>query len=183
MTANVFTGGFGTDLSSTAPPTTPFTHGQALPLYWEEGNTFGCDPFHASSVDGVVVVYRGECTFLEKLFNAKQAGAQGVVVISDSDKLVTPSANDLELSVTGNVDDVFIVVVGSSDGDRFVELTVQASEAGHGKTFIELVRTPVDEGDESPMPTPTETQTHKTPIQDRYLFLNGIPLTNTRLLV
>ena len=49
------------------------------------------------ALDAIVLLHRGTCTFIEKLAYAKRAGARGVVVISDMDMAINPSAEAEEL--------------------------------------------------------------------------------------
>lgn len=189
ITSKAFTGAFGTDLSVGAALTTstPFSQGHALPLYWEDTNSFGCNPYQLSDIEGAVVVHRGQCTFLEKLLNVKQAGGKGVVVISDQDGLISPSTNPEDLAALGDMSDAFIVVLPSSEGDRLIELTVRGAQLGHVTTFVSLVRDPASAGsppeeEESKATSSLEDEPPK-PAPDRHLFLNGYPLMNTRLLV
>jgi mannosidase alpha-like ER degradation enhancer 1 len=72
-----------------------------------------------SYVDEALLVDRGECTFLEKLLNAKEAGASGVIVINDDDARVSPSIDDEEREEVGDaVDDVALVILTKTAGRR-----------------------------------------------------------------
>lgn len=67
--------GPGVDGSLTAP----------MALASDLGNQDACDPFRAASLVGTIVVAkRGGCWFVDKIENADQAGAVGVVVYNDT---------------------------------------------------------------------------------------------------
>lgn len=166
-----------------------FGHGEGVRLVMDLENLNGCQPF-AQQYDGeALVVYRGECTFLEKLINGKKAGASGVVVIHDEARGVNPSADEGELKSAGvSLDDVAIVVVGRPDGEAILAMMDAAETHGMGHAMLAVV--PTDETMEEPKPEEPKT----APERDRsdrkaaseparVLYLNGHPLLNTRLMV
>lgn len=59
-------------------------------------NGYGCLPFIASN--SVALVQRGNCTFASKMKTASEAGALAVLVLSDEDELLVPSAEGFELA-------------------------------------------------------------------------------------
>ncbi|KAJ7276287.1 alpha mannosidase-like protein [Mycena haematopus] len=87
-------------------------HAQSgVPVYRDDKNTFGCLPYNQPLQDAVIVVQRGECTFLQKLVMVKNAGAAGVLVVSDEDMPLNPTADAKELEEAGDLDDVGLVVL------------------------------------------------------------------------
>ena len=82
---------------------------------------------------------RGECTFLEKLMRANEAGASGIVVINDSDVGINPSANEEDLKVFGDsLDDVGGAVLGESDGRQVSAMLVAAEDHHAGRVVLAL---------------------------------------------
>ncbi|KAJ2158965.1 hypothetical protein GGF46_003370 [Coemansia sp. RSA 552] len=51
------------------------------------GSTEGCNPFSASLEGKVALIDRGNCTFVEKIIFAQEAGAAGVIILLDEDML------------------------------------------------------------------------------------------------
>ena len=97
---------FGPDITLDATFGTSHSRVWFLP----DANRRGCKaydlpPFAASegsrSSNVIVVVDRGECVFAQKMANAAQAGASAIIVISDEEEVIVPSANADELSAIG----------------------------------------------------------------------------------
>ena len=155
-------------------------------------NLNGCLPFSQQYDGEALVVYRGECTFLEKLINGKKAGASGVLVIADEEHGVNPSADQAALRDAGvSLDDVAIVVVGLPDGELILSMMETAETRGMGHAMLAVV--PMDEPvgqteetkSEEPRPEPTRDRSDRKAASEpaRVLYLNGHPLLNTRLMV
>lgn len=181
---------FGGD--PTNPPTSdeyplPFGHGNGARVVRVPANPQGCqlyDP-HSLPEDSVVLVHRGSCTFLEKLMNAAYSGASGVVVISDDDTPVNPSADQAEIAAEGALlDQVVAVVVTKKSGAEVTRMLDLAEARG----FLELM-VAVDPEGQSGVTDARESVDRKASERNqsedrgRYLYLNGHPLLNTRLLV
>ncbi|KAJ2721247.1 hypothetical protein GGI07_004080 [Coemansia sp. Benny D115] len=74
------------------------------------GSIEGCAPYHESYANQIVLVKRGNCTFVEKAANAQAAGAVGVMVYNFESDLMSPT------SVSPNVT-IPLVVIKSDDGE------------------------------------------------------------------
>ncbi|KAF8529066.1 alpha-mannosidase [Hysterangium stoloniferum] len=139
-----------------------------------EANRMGCQSYDKDLPAGVVlVVDRGECTFLQKLSMAKTAGAVGVIVASDTDEPINPSAEAVELEYAQrNLQDAALVVLRQSDVETLAGLLDTASRHDIGLLMS------VD-SQASSLPKPHS----KSGIGIRYLYVNGRPLINMELLV
>lgn len=116
---NAHTALFGADPSQppSAGKSTNFGHGGGVRIIKDPKNPQGCLPYEQSYEGEVLLTRRGDCTFLEKLIQGKAANASGVVVISDEERPVTPSADDEALKAIGDkLDDVSVVVLVVSTG-------------------------------------------------------------------
>jgi len=169
-----YVGFFGADLLEDTEEL-PLKLTGLIPVYRDDGNEFGCEPYDKSYQDGIILISRGECTFLEKLVEARNAGASGVVVVSDEDTAINPTADAGELVEAGNLDDVAIVILPRTAG-QLVEQLLDTTQ-GIGQVMLSLEHehqsaiTDAGEVDDVPLKN------------DRVLYLNGHPLLNTRLLV
>ncbi|KAK7470737.1 hypothetical protein VKT23_002158 [Stygiomarasmius scandens] len=174
---------FGADLSR-QDHEKPIRFSGLSPVYRDEDNLFGCSPFAKSYQDGVLIVSRGECTFLQKLIMARDAGAAGVLVIGDDNTFLNPTADPAELDVAGDISDVAIVVLPLQAGQLVEQLLVSVDESGLGQLMLSLEheRQPAV-GDSGDLPDQTPTRTEAEKEVHRILYLNGLPLLNTRLLV
>lgn len=174
-TLTAFTSLFGGD--PTAFPAEPlrFTHHAGTRIFHDESNHQGCLPYAQNFTDEVLVVHRGECSFLEKLQRAKEAGALGVVVFSDVDTGLNPSIDDNEVdAIGGSLDDVALVVLPQSSAKVVMKMMDDADALGLGQIVVTV--------ESEPPPPPSKAE--KDVVDDnRVLFLNGHPLTNTRLMV
>jgi len=118
---------------------------------------------------------------LERLLRAKEAGASGVVVLSDVDQAINPSANEEEIRMVGDsLDDVALVLLPHSSAQIVMDMIETTNKLGLG--HVQLIVDP--EGSVVASSQEVQTGTEKDGWDDkRVLFLNGHPLTNTRLLV
>lgn len=177
-----FTAFFGGD--PTAPfvegePFVTFGRGEGVPVVRDLDNPFGCKPYTQGYEDDAIVVTRGECTFLEKLVNAMVAGASGVVVISDSDVALNPTAEQHEIAAVGEgINEVALVVLTQSDGVLLQSL-MDAADNVAGRIWLAVEPMAEDPAPES------KTKKSNTDANEpaRLLYINGHPLLNTRLLV
>ncbi|KAF9055160.1 alpha mannosidase-like protein [Hymenopellis radicata] len=174
-----YTSFFGGD-ASVRPPSTQqrlrLSHTEALPVYRVESNLLGCEPYEQSYQDSVLLAYRGDCTFLQKLLMGKDAGAAAVLVVSDEDVGINPTANLDEVTEAGNVADVVLLVLTREAGNIVEEMFSLAEKQGLGQLMVSLD----PEGRAETAESIQETDTAKAA---RILYLNGHPLLNTRLLV
>lgn len=170
------TASFGGDLSPASDlKSRPlrFIRKEGVPVRSEWGNDHGCKPYKHQYTDSVLVVHRGECTFLEKLIHTQSASAAGVLVIGDDDTAINPTANAHELEAAGDLHDVAIVVLPRKEGRVLVDMMERVEQQGGNKITMVL------ESD----PWPTVPGPARTKDPDRILYLNEHPLLNTRLLV
>ena len=116
------TAAFGPDIQSTAA-TGRFSivnDGSATP-------TLGCQPVvnRGQVRDSIAIVDRGECLFVDKVRNAQQAGARGVIVVNNVSGLITLGGDATDIAIPA-------LMIRTSDGD----------------TLKELVRNPPDDPDD-----------------------------------
>lgn len=173
---------FGAD--PTAPQSIPgqaklrFGHGEGVRVTQEHSNPYGCRPYTQSFENDAILVRRGECTFLEKLVLAQAAGASGVVVVSDEETQINPSADVSELSTVDDlIGDVVIVVLRRSAGEVVSSMLNLANKDGIGQVMVTI-----EPGRQSATGDRGEERNNSRDI-NRVLYLNGHPLLNTRLLV
>lgn len=221
ITVLAFTSTFGADPSASVRRRAPNKTSSALAfgrgpagsvLTTILSNARGCQPYDErllqqdGDVNRVLLVWRGECTFIEKLSHAAKAGAAGIVVVSDEDKGVNPAADaedvdraqeelatvttvlDEEETInTIGLEDVVAVLVTRSDGEKLIRL-LHTAEA-HGFAEIRVVVEPEPELDAEAgageTPDLKESQESQKPSEQggKILYLNGHPLVNTRILV
>ncbi|EJD01333.1 alpha-mannosidase [Fomitiporia mediterranea MF3/22] len=150
----------------------------------------GCEPYKRDTetaiTDAVVLVHRGTCTFLEKFIHAKRAGARGVLVASDSDMPLNPSAEIVELEefAGDSLDDAVIVAITQTAGEEISKL-LDAAERLSGADLLVTVEPEGLPGKTDTQPSNDSTGKERTKPPDitRVLYLNGHPLLNTRLLI
>ena len=171
-----YTAYFGGDLSPNSDLKNKplhFIQKDGVPIHRDQNNARGCEPFESQHPNDILVVHRGSCTFLEKLLNARSASAAGVVVISDDDAVVNPTANADELEAAGDLHDVAIVLLPHQEGQVLLDMMDHVERLGSGQLLMVLE---YDSRLTAPGP-----ERLKDP--DRILYLNEHPLLNTRLLV
>jgi mannosidase alpha-like ER degradation enhancer 1 len=161
-----------------------FGHGEGVRVTRDKTNAIGCLPYERTFDNDAVLVYRGECTFLEKLVKAKAAGASGVVVISDDELAINPTSDPEEIAVAGDLSDVALVALTRSAGKLVVSMLDAVDTRGVG-----VVTLTVDPEGQSATTagrrlfegTGKQGWEHVDP--SRVLYINGHALLNTRLLV
>jgi mannosidase alpha-like ER degradation enhancer 1 len=158
-----------------------FGQGEGVGLLRDPENLTGCHAYMQTFTDEAILVHRGGCTFLEKLQRAHEAGASGVVVIINSEEVITPSASLEDLHEVGDsLDDVAVVVLRASDG-RHVSAMLDVAEDHHvGRVVLVLEKQERDPA--SPEQEPTEEGQSRF-MGSGVLYINGHALLNTRLLV
>jgi ER degradation enhancer, mannosidase alpha-like 1 len=180
-------GMFGADPSASDPEMEPirFGHGEGVRLVKDASNPYGCEPYKQQYTGEALLVRRGECTFLEKLLEAADAGASGIVVISDEDHSITPSANADEIYAAGSaIDNVAIVVLNREDGELVAAMLHTADTFGTGTVMLAVVPATefaAESGGEPELSAEEARQRARD--TNRILYLNGHPLVNTRLMV
>ncbi|KAA1466194.1 alpha-mannosidase [Dentipellis sp. KUC8613] len=160
-----------------------FGHGEGVAIVRDKANPFGCQPYTQTFTNEALLVQRGECTFLEKLQKAQEAGASGVVVTSEEEVAINPSASTNELQAIGtSLDEVAMVVLRKSDA-KMLNTMLDVSE-GDRIGQVMMVLNPSEYTEESEVSNEGK-QDEKTSagVPKSILYLNGHALLNTRLLV
>ncbi|KAI0829418.1 alpha-mannosidase [Trametes gibbosa] len=164
-----------------------FGHGDGVHVVRASDNPLGCAPYMEDLDGAAVVVTRGECTFLEKLIFAQDAGASGVVVLGNEEQHINPSADADELADAGpGINEVAIVVLRQADAQLVADMLDSVEHYGLGE--IRLVVEPLDGGHVGANQPADEHRGEdvgraKSEDPPRVLYLNNHPLINTRLLV
>jgi len=157
-----------------------FGQGEGVGLVQDPENPTGCREYTQTFADEVILVHRGDCTFLEKLMRAHEVGASGVVVLdySESDMGINPYATAEDLKDVGDsLDDSAIVVLYETDG-RQVSAMLDAAEDGHaGRVMLALESTQWDTDSMEQGPAEEDMDITEKPV----LYVNGYALLNTRL--
>lgn len=180
---------FGADLSSSVipDPTKPAPRvrdSMGVMVRREAGNEYGCDSYDQNYPDSILLVHRGQCTFLEKLLQAKDAQAAGIIIISDEETGINPTANAEELEDAGDLSDVAIILLPKKTGDTFEQMVILSERASSLQIMVALQRFPDDAGNMDSIPADNEEAPEEQPKDpNRILYINGHPLINTRLLI
>ncbi|KAF9780244.1 alpha mannosidase-like protein [Thelephora terrestris] len=179
---------FGGDPSMSAPDQEPirFGHQDGARLVQDHSNPYGCETYEQLYPDEVLLVNRGECTFLKKLLTAKEAGASGVIVVNDDDARVSPSINEEEREEVGDaVDDVALVVLAKTAGEAVMDMIKRTQHLGVGQVIFMVDPDSRQVGMTKP-PRNYKSSNDMDKLKDdtqKVLYLNGHALVNTRLLV
>ncbi|TRM68046.1 glycoside hydrolase family 47 protein [Schizophyllum amplum] len=176
-----YTAHFGGDVTSALP----FAHRGGVPVYADPTNPLGCTPFKGERfVGGVLLVDRGQCTFLEKLVRARDAGAIGVLVAGAEDAPVNPTADADELATAGDLSGQVLLTLTRKAGTTLKRMLKDAEERRLGQVMLLLDPDdllaevpPLDEAENEHQGEESSSQEH------RILYLNGHPLMNTRIIV
>ena len=110
--ANVIKSAFGPDWIDAL--TTP-----AALLVLPESNAHACEPFliPERTESTVVAAHRGDCTFLHKMRQVAASGASGLIVFSDEEEMLVPSADQAEVASIKKA--IPLVLMTKSEGDAF----------------------------------------------------------------
>lgn len=171
-----YSASFGADLESSTPHSRiRFWDRAGLPVYRDRNNLQGCEPYQQAYPDSVVFVRRGGCTFLTKLIHAQAASAAGVVVISHDNALLNPTADNDEMVAAGDLDDVALVYVTQEMGKGVSDMLDADQQV---MVVVESRPEPVASNEGK------SQEQNKIPTDSNHiLYINGLPLLNTRLLV
>lgn len=176
---------FGADLSHAATHSTEelprIRNDEGVVVRRDPGNLRGCNSYKESYPDCVLLVHRGDCTFLEKLVKARDASAAGVMVISSVDTPINPSASHEELALVGDLSDVGLLLLTNTVGQAFENVLVVSEKLHSGGIMLALDHIQVGESAEDTGDTPVDKEGVKD--LNRNLYINGLPLINTRLLI
>ncbi|KAJ7781324.1 alpha mannosidase-like protein [Mycena metata] len=174
-----YTALFGPELGIDDPPLR-INNPSGVPIYRDDRNTLGCLPYEEHFQDAVLLVHRGECTFLEKLLMARDAGAAGVLVIANEDTPLNPTADAQDLEAAGDLGDVGLIVLPSAVGQLVNDMLDSTEERG-GQAMLQLDPEHLLVPSAGPISSEQEKrQPEKTP---KILYLNGHALLNTRIVV
>ncbi|KAF8639449.1 hypothetical protein AX16_010304 [Volvariella volvacea WC 439] len=177
---------FGADLSAhqlSKTTSLPLFNPDGVLLHRDSENELGCEPYQRDLEGAVVVALRGGCTFLDKLANARDGGALGVVVISDEDGVINPTANSEELVMAGDLSNVGIILVSQKMGKVVLGMMETAKQVGGGKVKILLHPNRESSNEDADEEGEGEGEQSNKSRPEKILYLNGHPLVNTRLLV
>ncbi len=91
----------------------------------ENSSTSGCEPddFTGFPSGAIALIQRGSCTFLEKVENAQDAGAVGVIIFNEGQQ----GRRGIVEGTTGELVDVPVVGISFQDGAALAELSAFAS--------------------------------------------------------
>ena len=100
-------------------------------------NALACQPLSVSlERHTLVLAERGSCTFAEKMRNAADAGAEGLIVLGDEAELLVPSADAAELA---DIDrHIPVVLLPKAASDQLRE-TLRLTDAGRWKVAMSAV--------------------------------------------
>lgn len=79
-----------------------------------EGSVEGCAPYTGSFPDQILLIKRGNCTFVEKAAHAQAAGAVGVMVYNTEPELMSPTSASPNVTIP-------LVVIKSDDGQAILD--------------------------------------------------------------
>ncbi|KAF8974233.1 alpha mannosidase-like protein [Flammula alnicola] len=180
---------FAADLSSSfvLDPTTPtprIRDVEGVAVRRDPENMHGCDPYDHQYPDSMLLVHRGHCTFLEKLLHARAASAAGIIVISDEETGINPTANPDELADAGDLSDVAVVLLAKKTGEALEEMLIVSERMSSLQIMMALQRN-LGDFDESGYAPDEKEELEEEQAKDpnRILYINGHPLINTRLLI
>jgi mannosidase alpha-like ER degradation enhancer 1 len=183
-----YTALFGADLSlshllntSSTPPSIVRPEGVAI--RHESLNRHGCVPFERSYPDSALIVHRGQCTFLEKLLYARAASASAVIIVSDDNFGINPTANPEELEAAGDLSDTAVILLPKKTGEALEDMLVASSKLGTAEIRISMDAKRSEGHGEDLEHSQHVRKDKKNRNTARVLYINGHPLINTRLLV
>ncbi|GJJ07502.1 hypothetical protein Clacol_001704 [Clathrus columnatus] len=173
LVITAFTSLFGSDPYSSIR----LNQHKEIPVYQIDGdNPMGCFLYPDESFLGsMVVVARGECTFLQKLVMARAGGAIGVIVVSDDEHPINPTADKDELAlVDDHISNATLVVITLSSGEALQSLLSKAAQKS-----VEVVMSM----EKTDISTSYIDRTEQKRTGIRYIYVNNRPILNIRLLV
>lgn len=169
---------FGADMTNVGSPRSlKFGRPEGVRIRRDNTNLLGCRPFDQDFDGDTVLAWRGDCTFLEKLMYARDAGASGVIVVNTDDVAINPSATSEEVAAAGELNDVALVLLPHTTGKNIAAMLDASGLFGYGNVLFS-----VDPEGWSDQPRAEEDK-HDRQEGPHVLYINGHPLLNTRLLV
>lgn len=168
---------FGADVTSPKPLV--FGRAEGVRIRRDNTNLLGCRPFDQDFAGDTVFLWRGDCTFLEKLIYARDAGASGAIVVNTDDAPINPSTTSSEVAAAGELNNVALVLLPHRTGKNIAAMLDASGLFGYGNVLFSI-----DPEGWSGQPKvgggKHDDQGGHTP---HVLYINGHPLLNTRLLV
>lgn len=175
----VQTATFGADVTKAgSTKSLKFGRLEGVRIRRDDTNLLGCQPFDQDFAGDAVFLWRGDCTFLEKLVHARDASASGVVVVNTSDAPINPSATLEEVAAAGELDEVALVLLPHTAGKNIAAMLDASGVFGYGNVLFSIDR----EG-WSDHPMAGDNHGDQEGEMPRVLYITGHPLLNTRLLV
>jgi len=183
LTVKGYTALFGASLSTFpvdvyAPPTR-FTSQAGLPVFRDHDNVRGCDPYKRTYPGSLLFVERGDCTFLDKLLRAQEASAAGVLVMSQDEGIINPTASLKDVPPDADISDVALVYLPHKTGKEISDLLDVAENHGDAQVMVTIDLEAESTTSDKELPE----RNQEAPSENRLLYINGLPLLNTRLLV
>jgi mannosidase alpha-like ER degradation enhancer 1 len=117
--------------------------------------------------------------------NARAASASAVIVISDDNFAINPTANADDLEAAGDLSDAAVIVLPRKTGEVLEDMLFAIGKLGATEIRIS-VDTERSEGHGEELERPQSVgkdNKDKDKETTRVLYINGHPLLNTRLLV
>ncbi|KAI6003911.1 glycoside hydrolase family 47 protein [Pisolithus albus] len=165
---------FGADPINLSRKTMKFGHESGVRIRKAESNQYGCGEYEEKYGGDAILVRRGACTFLEKLVQARKAEAWGVIVVSDDDEPVNPSATTEEVEAAGDLEDVTLVLLPHTPGKGLAAMVEGAGVLSYGNVLFSVDLEGI----------PPATRRDGVEEENMHvLHVNGHPILNTRLLV
>jgi mannosidase alpha-like ER degradation enhancer 1 len=196
LSAKAWTSSFGLDprdaylgSAQIVDPLSPGFSRRGSRLIFFPENSYGCNPFldPTGGIDGsMVLVKRGGCYFIEKLANARQAGAAGAIVWQEEDEQIHPSAEREDLQrLSEIIEGAMLLVIGSDEAAQIGSmLRFEDAHPGKVEVWVQLDDRWMDDMDlfgvQGVWPPDQPTKTEST--VGRMLYVNGHALVNTVLL-
>lgn len=190
VTITGYTAQFGDDITSVRPAKSieflsTIRRSEGLTVRRDTSNRHGCTPFKDTYPNSAILVHRGDCTFLEKFLNARAAFANAIIIVSNEDFGVNPTANPEELEAAGDISDMVLILFPQKTGELFEEMILATEALGMSQIRI-AVEPKADATEEDDVEVNLPTKPGKEELErdpSRILYINGHPLINTRLLV
>ncbi len=158
----------------------PAIHSPEVYLFHPKKNPFGCQSYGVDAIlpREVVVIRRGKCTFVEKLRQANIGGAAGVIVVSDGEIPLNPTAGDDDVQDLTNTP---LVVVTQSTGKQIFDMMDLARE--HETQVMLSIESELGASPSASAPKEIRDSELKDMAPKQYLILGGRPILNLLIMV
>ncbi|KAH0840020.1 hypothetical protein J3R83DRAFT_983 [Lanmaoa asiatica] len=134
-----YTATFGADVTIAGSSNSLiFGRTEGVRIRKDNANLLGCRPFDQDFTGDTVLLWRGDCTFLEKLIYARDAGASGVIVVNTDDALINPSATSSEVAAAGELYDVALVLLPHTAGKNIAAMLDASGLFGYGNVLFSI---------------------------------------------